>query len=147
MGQKNREDKYTLSLVSKTHQSLAETINSIQELNPCGGNLLEVQNDHAYLLHLQGHSEAAICAFQDALKLANKNVLTLDINADKQAYRKHVSETYANFGWGLAMVGRNEEASIYLKKGYSLLNSLESAMAQKVNALIDYYNTPDRIKG
>jgi eukaryotic-like serine/threonine-protein kinase len=138
IGQKG-EDKYTLCLASNTRQSLAESVNTIQEINPCGGGALEVQNQYAYLLHLQGNSEAAILIYKDALKLATKNALTLEIKENIKLYRKNVAEIYANLGWVLAMVGQREEALVNLKQSYSISSHPENATAQKVNALIDYY--------
>jgi eukaryotic-like serine/threonine-protein kinase len=145
IGQKKGEDRYTLILVADTCKSLADTIDALQSLNPCGGDLLEVHNNYAYLLHLQGNSEAAIQAYKDTLKLdlTNKNSFTLDLNADKKLYKKCISEIHENLGWVLVMLGRKDEALVNLKSCTSFKHS-ESILAQKVKVLVDYYQKSER---
>jgi tetratricopeptide (TPR) repeat protein len=131
--------------VADTCKSLADTIDALQSLNPCGGDLLEVHNNYAYLLHLQGNSEAAIQAYKDTLKLdlTNKNSFTLDLNADKKLYKKCISEIHENLGWVLVMLGRKDEALVNLKSCTSFKHS-ESILAQKVKVLVDYYQKSER---
>jgi eukaryotic-like serine/threonine-protein kinase len=146
MGKEKGEDKYTLILIDKTRQSLADAMNVMQELNPFGDSSLTVKNKYAYFLHLQGYSEMAVLTYKDALKLVRQKRKTLTLEMDKRAYHKNVSETYANLGWVLAMVGQTEEALVNLKKSSRLLRYSECALAQKVNALITHYQQSNLIR-
>jgi eukaryotic-like serine/threonine-protein kinase len=144
VGQNQGEDNYTLIVASNTRQSLADAIVALQELNPCDGDLIEVRNSYAYLLHLQGNSEAAIHTYKDTLKFKKKNSFTIDMNADKKLHYKLISETYENLGWVLAMLGHREEALVNLKKSCSDFKNSESIQAQKINALINYYQQSEQ---
>jgi eukaryotic-like serine/threonine-protein kinase len=133
------EDKYTLSVFSDTRMSLADIMDDLQKLNPSGETTLDIKESYAFLLYLQGNSEASICAYQDALKFANKNTLTLEILADRKTYQRQLSKYYSNFGWILAMSGRYKEALGFLKRSAAGIGSQDKDEKLKISAFIEHY--------
>jgi eukaryotic-like serine/threonine-protein kinase len=119
-GQPKGNDRHLLLITAFDQLTATEAIAALEETHPNLMSHPSLLSRYAYLLHIQGDSNAALQLYETALQLS----------PDKSPAS---GALYANYGWILAMVGQMGKAIDTLQ------TSLEIFPDRRVQALYDYY--------